>query len=199
MPRAAAVLVCFALLTSFCNAQRQSDQPFFPTKQEIRLVVTQAERAFEQYKASVTTEADLPTLKTDKSGLENDEEVVRLSAKLLDTLKKKPEAFNGLGGLLLLTTLEGASRNAALCANTGMLDMAKNLLDKSDVNAANRMLTIAGKCTDVSSHLYTVSESVNALLVRNMDAQESLNAQVMRTIDECRATLDSTRKKKRKP
>lgn len=192
----AAVVFCLLFLTSFCIAQEQKDEPKFPTNEEIQLVLTQAERAFDQYKASVISEAELPTAKQDKSSLEKDQEVVRLSAKLLDALKKRPETFNGLGGLLLLTTLDDASRNAALCANAGTLDIAKNILDKPDVNAANRMLAIAGKCTDVSSHLYTVSESVNALLVRNMDAQANLNEEAMKTIDECRATLDSVRKKK---
>jgi hypothetical protein len=182
-----AVVFCLLFLTSFCIAQEQKDEPKFPTNEEIQLVVTQAERAFDQYKASVVSEAELPTAKQDKSSMEKDQEVVRLSAKLLDALKKKPEAFNGLGGLLVLTTLDDASRNAALCANAGMLDIAKNILDKPDVNAANRMLAIVGKCTDVSSHLYTVSESVNALLVRNMDAQENLNAEALKSMNECTA------------
>jgi hypothetical protein len=194
MPRVV-ILLCFVSVTSLCIAQQQESGPAFPTKEEIQLVVTQAERAFDQYKASVVSEADLPTAKQDKSGVEKDQQIIEMSARIINLLKQQPERFNGVFGLFLLTTLDDASRNAALCSGSGTLDIAKSLMDKPDVNAANRMLAISGKCTDVSSYLYTVSESVNALLVRNMDAQASLNEEAMKTINECRATLDSTRKK----
>ena len=89
-----------------------------------------------------------------------------------------------------------ASRNATLCSSSGILDIAQNVLDKPDVNAANRMLAIAGKCTDVSSHLYTVSESVNALVVRNMEAQENSNAEALKTMNEYTAALGNAKKKR---
>jgi hypothetical protein len=120
-----------------------------------------------------------------------------MSAKLLDALKKKPEAFNGLGGLLLLTTLDDASRNAALCASTGTLDITHEILSKvKNTNSAYRILAVAQKCIDVSLHLYTVSESVNALLVRTMEAQENLGQKAVETLDKCTAALRSAPKQR---
>lgn len=188
-----AVVLCLLFLTSSCIAQ-EHDEPRFPTKEEIQLVVTQAERAFDQFKSSVATEAELPTSNKDGSGVKKDQELIAMSVKVIDVLKAKPEAFNGLFGLFLLTTLDDASRNAALCVTSGIGDLAE-MLSKQDVASGYRIAGITQKCTDVSAHLYTVSESVNELLVRNMQAQQSLNEKVVDGLTKCTAALDSVRKK----
>jgi hypothetical protein len=182
-------------LPSFAQ-QQKSKEPDFPTTEEIQLVITQAERAFVQYNQSVEMEATLPTAKKDKSALEKDRQVFEMSEKLLDGLKKRPEAFYGLAGLLLLTTLDDASRNAALCANTGMADVAHEALSKVDTSSAYRILAITQQCSDVSLHLYTVSESVNALYVRTVEAQGDLNQQMMETLDKCSAAMKNAVPKK---
>jgi hypothetical protein len=80
-----------------CIAQQQKEaEPEFPKTEEIQLVVTQAERAFEQYKQSVIMEATLPAAKQDQYMIEKDRELVEISAKLIAGLKQKPEAFHGL-------------------------------------------------------------------------------------------------------
>jgi len=197
MPKATLMLCVFCLSSVSFAQQQKAKEPDFPTNEEIQLVVTQAERAFEQYKQAVTVEATLPSAKKDKSGLEKDQQVVEMSAKLLNALRKKPEAFNGLGGLLLLTTLDDASRNAALCANTGMGDMTQEILSKLDTNTAYQILAVAQKCSDVSLHLYAVSESVNALFVRTVEAQENLNQQANEVLSQCTAALRNAVPKKR--
>jgi hypothetical protein len=56
--------------TVFCVAQQQApkkEEPDFPKADEIQLVITQAERAFEQYKQSVTFERELPSFQKDPS------------------------------------------------------------------------------------------------------------------------------------
>jgi hypothetical protein len=172
---------CAICLAVTCSAQqtKPEQEVDFPRTEEIQLVVTQAERAFEQYKQSVNAEANLPAAKQDESALNKDREVVEMSGKLIAGLKSKPQAFHGLGGLLLLSTLDDASRNAALCANAGMGELTQRLLSKFDTNSAYHTLTIIQTCSDVSLHLYTVSESVHALLVREMEAQQNLNQQAM--------------------
>ena len=187
------------VVSSVCVAKDESNprNKTFPTDEEIRLVVSQAERAFEQYKQSVEFEAELPAAKKDKSGLEKDRQIVEGSAELIDGLKKKPEVFNGLGGLLLLTTLDDASRNAALCVSSGMGDIGHELLQsKPDTSLGYRLLSVTQKCNDASVYLYTVSESVNALLVRTIEAQQELNEQAMETLNKCKAIVDEAAQKK---
>jgi hypothetical protein len=195
--RTCAGCVFVFVLSVLSFAQLQDKQKAgFPSNEEIQLVLTQAERAFDQYKLSVAAESELPSSKKDPSALEKDRQLVEMYPKLIDPLKKNPSAFNGLGGLLLLTTLDDASRNAALCASSGMTDVSLEAISKMDSTVAYRILAVTKSCIDVSSHLYTVSESVNALFVRYMEAQEDLGQQALEALNRCGAALKSAAPKK---
>ncbi|MGC2794524.1 MAG: hypothetical protein WA899_21075, partial [Candidatus Sulfotelmatobacter sp.] len=76
---------CLLLLAVSSVAQQQEtkDEPEFPKTEEIQLVVTQAERALEQYKQSVTMEAELPSARRDQSAVKKDQEVFDETAKLI--------------------------------------------------------------------------------------------------------------------
>jgi hypothetical protein len=188
------LLVVFLLASVHCFAQQKA-QVEFPTKEEINLVVTQAERAFDQYKTSVVMEGNLQSSKQEPSSFKKDQEVVEMSHKLIVALKENPDRFHGLGGLLLLSTLDDASRNAALCSTSGSAEIAKGLIDHFDVKDAYRIMTIMQTCTDVSAHLYTVSESVHALMVRELEAQQDLNNQAMELANKCAEIVKKAPKK----
>ncbi len=139
-----------------------NDHKEFPTTEEITLVVTQAERVFAEYGQSVEFEASLPSAQRNPSSLENDKQVVKLS------------------------------RNAALCASSGMSDIGSEILKPHpDTSLGYRILSITEKCNDVSTHIYTVSESVNALVVRTVEAQQELNGQMMDTLTKCAAAMQA--------
>ena len=152
-------------------------------------MVTQSERVFEQYKQAVTMEADLPSSKQNPSVIEKDSEVYTGSAKLITTLKVHPEGFHGLGGLLLLSSLDDASRNAAICSGSAYSDAMNEVVLRSDAKTAKEWLNVGLSCIDVSGYLYTVSESVHALLVREMEAQHSLNQNAEKTLNSCSVAL----------
>ena len=180
------------LSVATCTAQTQASADF-PTTDEIQLVVTQAERSFAEYKTTVDQEADVPSAKNDSSGVEKDRELLAMAKKVIDGLKKKPDVFNSLGGLLLLTTLDDASRNAALCSSSGIGDVGE-LLASNTVNVARgyQILSIAQTCVSVSTQLYTVSESVSALLGRSMKAQNALNDKALETVNKCKAIIKAS-------
>lgn len=187
------IIVCALFLSvATCNAQTQASADF-PTTDEIQLVVRQAERSFAEYKASVDQEAELPSAKSDSSGVKRDRELLAMADKVIDGLKKKPDVFNSLGGLLLLTTLDDASRNAALCSGSGIGDIGE-LLASNTANAARgyQILSIAQNCVSVSTQLYTVSESVSALLGRSMEAQNALNDKALETVNKCKAIIKAS-------
>jgi hypothetical protein len=188
-------VLVLALFSSFLTAQETSKAKDFPTDEEIKLVVLQADRALAEYKQAVALEASLPTVKKDKTSLDTDKHLIELYPKLLDALKANPPKFNGLAGLLLLTTIDDASRNAALCSNTGMTDIGQELLANRDTTTIYQIMTVSQKCVDVSAHLYTVSESVNALFVRAMEAQEDLSEQAMDTLNKCAAAMKASGKR----
>ncbi len=179
------VLVLILCVANVSFAQQKPSQPEFPTKEEIVLVVTQAERAFDQYKNSVAMEANLEGSKLEPSGFKKDQEVVVMSHKLIVALKQNPDGFHGVGGLLLLSVLDDASRNAALCSSSGSAEIVKGLIDHFEAKEAYRIMTIIQSCSAVSAHLYTVSESVNELMVKELEAQEDLNTKAMELANRC--------------
>jgi hypothetical protein len=63
------------------------------------------------------------------------------------------------------------------------------VMANTDVNIARNYLHIGVSCLDSSGHLYTVSESVQELLVREAKAQQILNQQVMDFADRCRTLM----------
>jgi len=180
--------VCMLLSVS-ATQQQESKEPDFPTTDEIQLVVTQSERSIEQYRQSVVLEAELVSAKEDPSGVRKDQELIESATKLIAALKKNPEGFHVLGGLLLLSLLDDASRNAALCSNTGMAEITQGLIAKPDANTAYRILNISNGCIAASTHLYTVSESVEAMLEREMKAQQNLNEKAMNVAKKCTGVL----------
>jgi hypothetical protein len=134
----------------------------------------------------------LPSFQKDSSAPDKDLEVFDTTIKLIATLKTHPDGFHGLGGLLLLSSLDDASRNAALCSGTAYNDAMQAVMASSDVNVARNYLHIGVSCLDSSGHLYTVSESVQELLVREAKAQQLLNKQVMAFADKCRTLMKDT-------
>jgi hypothetical protein len=66
------IVLLLSSVTAFTQQQKRA-QVDFPTKEEINLVVTQAERAFEQYKTSVAMEANLQSAKEEPSALQKDQ------------------------------------------------------------------------------------------------------------------------------
>jgi hypothetical protein len=177
------------LCVSLRAQEQKKKEAEFPNNEEIRLVVIQSERAFEQYGITVTMEEQLPSAKNNPSFVEKDRQVYDMASKLIAALKINPDAFHGPGGLLLLTSLDDASRNAALCSGTAYNDSMQTLMASSDVHRATDSLNVGLNCAETSGHIYTVSESVNALLLREMEAQQSLNRDAGEALDRCTAAL----------
>lgn len=177
------LLILLLMVTSAFTQQTAKAQ--FPTTDEINLVVSQSERAFELYGNSVPMERALESSKRDAASIKKDEELVEMSQKLVASLKTNPNGFHGLGGFLLLSSLDDASRNAALCSSAGSAEIAKSLIDHADPEGAYQVMTVIQNCSDVSAHLYSVSESVNALVVRDLEAQQDLNNKAMEMLTKC--------------
>jgi hypothetical protein len=134
-------------------------------------------------------EEELPTSKKTPSGVEKDRAVYVMAAKLTAAMKVHPEGFRGVGGLLLLSVLDDASRNAALCSGTAYNDSMEVLMSKSNIDSAQNWMHVGLSCVDISSYLYTVSESVEALLIRDLKAQEILNQRAGEALANCTSAL----------
>jgi len=191
------MVFCLLVLTRCAMAQQEKlKTPQFSSTDEIQLVLTQSERVLEQYKQSLTMEAELPTFKHDPSAVEKDTEVYNRGVELVGALSKHPEGFHGVGGLLLMSSLDDASRNAALCSGTAYNDTMEAVMTKSDVHSAESWMHVGLSCINISGYLYTVSESVQALLVRDLKAQQMLNQSAVETVNSCIAALKKCASKK---
>jgi hypothetical protein len=62
-------------------------------------------------------------------------------------------------------------------------------MSKSDVHSAENWMHVGLSCINISGYLYTVSESVQALLVRDLKAQQMLNESATETVNSCTAAL----------
>src|SRR5262249_3145329 len=106
--------VLFALVVA---AHTQQSEKQFPTEQQINLVLPQAERAFDSYESTLQLEAQLVG---GPESVAKDRQVLKMVRKVLGDLKKEPsKAFNSPIGFLLVTGLDDASRNMALCMGQG--------------------------------------------------------------------------------
>jgi hypothetical protein len=186
----AIALLCTSTLPAKAVPPASNNVQNFPRKEEIELVVSQSDRAFESYKQSLALEELLDSTKQKSFGIEQDKNVLKMARQLIAGLSKNPDAFHGVGGLLLLSILDDASRNAALCSASGFSEMA----NVKDVSAGYQLIAVVQSCTAVSQQLYTVSESVQALLIREMESQAVLNEQAIEALNNCSAAAQNRKK-----
>jgi hypothetical protein len=192
-------IVLSILLWVFPNqpgVAKQDDETNPPTTEEIQLVVTQAERAFQQYKDSLELEAQLPSAKANPDSSVGDRQTFEAAKELVGRLKSNPDSFHGPLGLLLLTTLDDASRNAALCSNSANTDIIVKMAQGKPMSdpQISAMSDTVKSCAYVSAQLYTVSENVHALVLREMDSLLGMNRKAMETVEKCAERIKAMKK-----
>lgn len=182
----ALILVCIIPLS--CSTSRcQDKEPTFPTDEEIKLVLTQTNRAIEQYKPLIDMEEKL----LGKPGTEaviNDRDVVRSLELALRGFGKNPKAFNSSLGFGFFEWLDDASRNAALCSSNAMSDaVTSGLLGEKE--RVDSDIQLSQSCINVSTLFYTVSENAGALYTRYLQGVEKLAAEGAKVAQECGKAL----------
>ena len=154
------------------NAQTEKT---FPTDAEINLVLTQTDRAIQQYKPLI----DLEAVQMGKGGADtiaHDREVVSGLEMAIKAFKGKPQGFDGPLGFTFFEWLDDADRNAALCAGGSSLGAMSEMM-AGNKDKAESLLHLAQSCADVSTLIYTVSENAGSLYQRYVDAEEELAEQ----------------------
>ena len=185
---------CFACLAAI--AQTKDKEPRLPTTDEIQLVVSQADRAIDQYDGTIALEATLLSSQQNKSALEKDRQVVELTRRLLASLKKNLDAFHGLGGFLLFSSLDDATRNSSLCSASAFSEISTGLLSDKGLDKAKafELMHIAQACQDASLQLYTISENIHALMVRELEWQEMMSGRALEALNTCTTMLNQMKK-----
>lgn len=185
--------LCVLLLPAVSFVQAEEKHYEFPDVDQIQLLLTQAERAVIQYEQAINLEAQggpqlEQSAKTDRDSLQKIRE-------FLDPLKKSPAAFNGPAGFLIVTGLDDASRNMALCMATAGAQSAM-AAQTGNYSEAHRLLQIGQSCLDTSTLLYTVSESAVDVYGRFLLAQYQINQQAADALTKCNQIVQNGCKKK---
>jgi hypothetical protein len=161
------------IVISFGSAihAQQKETPF-PTDDEIQLVLTQADRAMQQYKPLIDEE-ERQLGKKGADAVAKDREVIKGMDLALKTFKKQPQGFNSPLGFAFFEWLDDASRNALLCSQMAMSQATTAMMD-GQIHDALQFMPLSQACMDASTLIYTVSENAGALYQRYVKAEEEL-------------------------
>ena len=188
MPRLR-IAVILVLILCCVNVARSQDEPF-PTEDEVKLLVTQIDRAMKSYKPLIDEEE----IRLGKAGVEavaKDRQVVHAVEIAIEALQKRPDGFNSAGGFALFEWLDDASRNALLCASTS-LTQATVLMMAGETGKASSLIHLAQSCMDAGNLIYTVSENAGALYERYVEAEQKLAEKSFNVAQKCTAALKKT-------
>lgn len=171
------------LTISFAIVADAQTEKTFPTDDEINLVLTQTERAIQQYKPLI----DQEEIQMGKSGIHavaHDRQVVNALEMAVKAFKGKPKGFNGPLGFTFFEWLDDADRNAALCGS-GASGQAALQMMAGNKDKAESLLHLAQSCMDVSTLIYTVSENAGSLYQRYVEAEQQLAVQATEVAEKC--------------
>jgi hypothetical protein len=180
LQRASTLVLLTITFAVVANAQNEKT---FPTDDEIKLVLTQTERAIQQYKPLIDQE-EIQIGKSAADTVATDRKVVNALETAVKAFKSKPQGFNGPLGFAFFEWLDDAERNAVLCGS-GASTQAAQAMMAGNSSKASVLLDLSQSCTSVSTLIYTVSENAGALYQRYVEAEEQLAAQGSEVAQKC--------------
>jgi len=186
MPR---LRIAVTLVLTLCcvNVAYSQDEPAFPTVDEIKLLLTQTDRAMKSYKPLIDQEEKWLG-KTGADAIAKDRQVVHALEIALEALQKRPDGFNSALGFAFFEWLDDASRNALLCASTS-LSQATTLMMAGETNKASGLANLAQSCMDAANLIYTVSENAGALYDRYVRREQKLAEDSFSVAQKCTDAL----------
>jgi hypothetical protein len=177
----------FAALSLNAHGQGKDRDVNFATDDEIRLVLTQADRAIQQYKPALDMEEKMYG-KKGEDAVAKDREVVRGIETAIKAFGKNPQAFNGPLGFSFFEWLDDADRNALLCASSALTEASVNMLAGDQVKAEME-ISLSQSCMAVSTLFYTVSENAGALYTRYVEGEQKVAQEGARVAQKCAEIL----------
>jgi hypothetical protein len=171
------------LSVGFAVLAKAQTEKTFPTDTEINLVLTQTERAIQQYKPLIDQE-EVQLGQSGADTIAHDRQVVNGLEMAVKVFKGKPQGFNGPLGFAFFEWLDDATRNAALCAG-GSADQAMTQLLAGNTDRADFLLHLGHACADVSTLIYTISENAGSLYQRYVEAEQELAEQAADVAQKC--------------
>lgn len=182
------------LLPLTCVAQEKTKEASFPDDTEIQLMLTQADRAVQQYQLLIDEEVALLGEKG-KEAAEKDRQVAGAIRTGVEALRKNPQGFNSPFGFSFFEWLDDAARNALLCATTSSTQSTSSMMI-GQTASANQFIHLAQSCMDMSTLLYTVSENAGALYTRYVESEDQLAKKAFDVAKRCSEALKAIKNPK---
>jgi hypothetical protein len=158
-------------------ASGQTTKPDVPTDEEINLLVGQVDRAMSQYQQVVEQEISLLG-NTDDSA--SDMKLLKFWRTAKPALSKNPQEFNSFAGFDFVTTVDDASRNAALISNAAATEVLKEVTGGKVTPQTDSLVTLMQNANAAGTLLFTVSENALALYRKFLHWQgDTLNESVV--------------------
>lgn len=184
--RRCSILLC-GLGLCCVSSQAQERDVNFPTDEEIKLVLTQVDRAMQQYKPLVDMEEKTLGEKG-KAAVAKDRQVIGALETAIKAFGNNPQAFNGPLGFAFFEWIDDVGRNALLCASGAANEVARDILT-GDKAKADVEISLSQSCADVSTLFYTVSENAGALYLRYVQGEEKLAEKSAEVAQKCAEAL----------
>lgn len=188
--------VAFTLFLALVPLSRAQNETTLPSETEIQLLVTQAERAVQQYKPLLDEEA-VQLGKVGAEAVAKYREVVHGLEIALKAFKKEAQRFNGPEGFAFFEWLDDASRNSLLCSSTSLNNLSEQLMAGNAKNGTT-LIHLSQGCMDLSALFYTISENAGSLYLRYTKAEEALAEKGFKVAKDCTATLKQMSDAKKK-
>jgi len=185
------LLRCFSILLcafGFCCVSSSAQNPGgnFPTDEEIKLVLTQADRAIGEYKPLLDMEEKM--YGKGEIAVAKDRQVIGALETAIKAFGKNPQAFNSPLGFAFFEWLDDADRNALLCAGSAANEVASDIL-AGDKGKADVDINLSQNCTTVATLFYTVSENAGALYTRFVQNEEKVAKEGAEIAKKCAEVL----------
>ena len=175
---------------------QQKNEVSFPTNDEVRLVLTQTERALQQYKPLLDEEEHLFG-ENGKEAAAKDREVVAALDMAIKAFRQKPQGFNGPLGFAFFEWIDDSDRNVLLCASGASNDAVVSMIN-GEKSRSDSLMKLSQRCMDLSTLLYTVSENASALYMRYAEAEEQTAIEAADVGTKCVEELKKSEAAKRK-
>jgi len=169
----------------------------FPTDEEITLLLTQTERAVQQYKPLIDEEDALMGKEAAEAadGMARARALIAALETTLKALKTKPQAFNGLSGFAFFEWLDDGSRNALECSAAASGLTTSAVID-GNKNKAMSLMNLAQACANASTLMYTVSENAGALYQKYVEAEDDLLGKTYQAFGACTEQMKKSQPQK---
>jgi hypothetical protein len=167
---------------------QKSVEHLFPSDEEIKLMLSQADRAMTDYRQVVDQEEKLLGASADVA---LDTKTLSMWAYAKKALATNTQGFNSVAGFDVVTMLDDASRNASVIASNAALEVLKAITNGKVSMATDSLITLFQNANAASTLLYTVSENAVALYTRYLTWQQDTSGQAVLMLQKCGDALKS--------